>query len=303
MNLTQLRDFLAVIEAGSIHGAARALKISQPTLTRSIRRLEAELHIKLLERMSRGVVPTSAGNVFLTRARIVQNELSRAQEELAQLAGEKAGTVTFGVMPQAANHILASALTQFRREHRFANVRIVDGHPHELLPRLREGSLDFFIGPRSQGKLDSNIRSHPLFRSELMIAGRHGHPLRHARSLRELVDAEWLVFRPAGWAGAIVPDLFEQNGLPVPRSVVWCESYPALLALLAGTDIIGALSVRALQSRYGRGVIEPFTIKERLPTFTLNLFLRADSPLTPPAAAMMAAVKAAARQLAFSKPG
>jgi LysR family transcriptional regulator of abg operon len=106
---------------------------------------------------------------------------------------------------------------------------------HVLLRQLREGSLDFVIGVRPQGPLESSIRAQPLFANQLNVGARRGHPLRNVKSLRELVDANWAIFTPAGWSGAIIPDVFEKNDLQPPRSIVRCESYVALLTILAGT--------------------------------------------------------------------
>jgi len=301
MLLTQLRNLLAVVDSGSIRGAARELRISQPAMTRSVRQLEAELQVKLLERTVRGVVPTLAGRAFLARTRIVHNELDRARDELAQIAGEHAGSVAFGIGPQAAIHLVPPALAQFRREHVNTEVGIVDGPAHVLLPQLREGSLDFVIGTRPQGKLDAHIRAQPLFANRLVVCARRGHPLRGARSLRELVDGNWVIYTPAGWSGAIIPDIFEKNGLPSPKSVVRSDSYVALLTIIAGTDLIGALSSVLFAQKPSREFFEPFDLKEQLPEITSCLLLRTDSPLTPVAAAMVAAIKAAARQLVLSR--
>lgn len=299
MRITQLRDLLAVADAGSIRGAARALNVSQPALTRSIHQLETELHAQLLDRSGRGVVPTSSGKALIVRARMIHSELERAREEQAQLAGESAGSVAFGVVPQAAIHVVPPALAQFRRNHLNTDVRIVDGLAHVLLPQLREGLLDFVIGSRPQGHLDSHFKFQPLFINQIVVGARRGHPLRKARSLRELVESQWVIFTPPGWAGAMIPDIFVKNGLEPPRSVVRSDSYVAFLTLLAGTDMVAPLSRMLFEQRLARSFFEPFDLKERLPEFLIGLFQRADSPSTPVVANMVAAVKAAARRLAF----
>lgn len=302
MQLTQLRNFLAVIDSGSIRGAARVLKVSQPALTRSIHQLEAELQAKLLERTARGITPTPAGRAFLIRSRLVHQELGKAREELAQLAGQGTGSVSFGVSPQAAIHIVPAAVTQFRLAHVDTAIRIMDGLPHLLLPHLREGSLDFVIGPQSQLKSDAAIERHPLYTNRVVIGARRGHPLRKAKSLRDLVDAQWVMLSPPGLPASIIPDVFEKYGLPSPKSVVRSDSYVAMLTLLAGADLVGALTYRFFNERLARDFFEPFELKERLPEFTLCLFLRRHSALTPAAAAMVDAVKAVAKQLAFRNP-
>lgn len=300
LQFTQLRNLLAIVESGSIRAAARELHVSQPALTRSIRQLETELRVKLLERTGRGVVPTPAGRAFVARSRVIHNELGRAREELGHIAGDQAGSVAFGVSPQAAIHLVPPAIEQFRREHLNAAVRVVDGLPHVLLPQLRDGSLDFVIGGRPLGALDARIRTHPLFTNRLIVGARKGHRLRHSRSLRELTGASWVIYTPSGWSGALIPDIFEKNGLSPPKSVVRSDSYISLLTILAGTDLVGALSSMLFEQRMARDFFVQFDLKEKLPEITLCLFERSDSPLTPVAAAMVVALKAAARRLAFS---
>jgi DNA-binding transcriptional LysR family regulator len=295
VRITQLRDLLAVADAGSIRGAARALNVSQPALSRSIHQLETELHAQLLDRSGRGVVPTSAGKALIARARTIRSELERAREEQAQLAGASSGSVAFGVVPQAAIHIVPPALTQFRREHANTAVRIVDGLAHVLLPQLREGLLDFVIGSRPQGHLDSHFKFQPLFTNQIVVGARRGHPLRKARSLRELVESQWVIY----WTGAIIPDIFVKNGLEPPRSVVRSDSYVAFLTLLAGTDMVAPMSRMLFEQPLARSFFEAFDLRERLPEFSIGLFQRTESPPTPFAANMVAAVKVAVRRLAF----
>lgn len=244
-------------------------------------------------------MPTRPGKALLARARTIYSELERAREEQAQLAGASAGSVAFGVVPQAAIHIVPTAVAQFRREHPNAGVRIIDGLAHVLLPLLREGSLDFVIGSRPQARLDSHFRFQPLFTNQIVVGARRGHPLRKARSLRELVESQWVIYAPPGWTGAMIPDIFVKNGLQPPRSVVRSDSYVAFLTLLAGTDMVAPLSRMLFEQRLARSFFEPFDLKERLPEFSIGLFQRTDSPHTPVVANMLAAVKAAARRLAF----
>src|SRR5436305_12595981 len=99
MRLSHVRDFLAVVDAGSIRAGARNLGVAQPTITKSIRSLEAELQAQLLQRTVQGVVLTAAGRALLARARVVQTELRKAREDVAQIAGTGDGSIAVGVGP------------------------------------------------------------------------------------------------------------------------------------------------------------------------------------------------------------
>src|SRR5262249_51354512 len=99
VRLTQIRDFLAVFECGGIRAAARKLGVSQPTITKSVRALETELHVQLFARNARGLAPTASGRAFFARARVAHSELRKAEEEAAEAGGSATGSVDFGVGP------------------------------------------------------------------------------------------------------------------------------------------------------------------------------------------------------------
>ena len=77
MEFKQLRHFVAVVECGTLSGAAEILNITQPALTRSIKNLEGDLEAQLLERQSRGVIPTEAGYRLYDQAKMILNEAAR----------------------------------------------------------------------------------------------------------------------------------------------------------------------------------------------------------------------------------
>lgn len=297
MRLNQIRDFVSIVETGSIRAAARSLGVSQPAMTKSIRQLEEELRVQLIQRTTRGVKPTTAGTAFLARARVVQAELRKAEADLAQLAGHRSGSVAFGVAPAAAFLLVPEAFDRFRSEWPAARVRIVEGVIHGLLPLVKDATLDFLVAAGHAGKLDQSIKFRPLFRARLVIAGRRGHPLRDAKSLRELADASWLMFQAPGWRGAMLPRAFAAAGLPLPTSIVHCESYAAALALLAKTDTLGLLTRQYLAEPFVSSVVQEIAVDMPPLMIVMGMYARAEAPLSPAAAAMARAVAAAGRKL------
>jgi LysR family transcriptional regulator, regulator of abg operon len=298
VRLTQIRDFLAVVECGGIRAAARKLGVSQPTITKSVRSLEAELHLQLLGRSAHGIVPTASGRAFFARARVAHSELRKAEEEAAQVGGANGGSVAFGVGNLGATLIVPEAVARFRRQFPHASIRIVEGLAHRLLPSVRDEALDFVIGLRPVTPLEAALRFRPLYRSELVVAARKGHPLRHARSLAELAASEWLSTSTLGLPGGPVERLFASAGLPPQQPLIQCESFNTVVALLGETDMIGLLQRRALKEPFARDTLQEFPITDPMPSVTAGIYTRADTPLTRAAAAMAKAASAVARDLA-----
>jgi DNA-binding transcriptional LysR family regulator len=301
MRLKQIQDFLAVVEAGSIHAAARKIGVSQPAMTKSVRGLEAELHVQLVRRTNHGVIPTPAGKAFFARARVAHSELRKAEEEMAQLAGNSIGSVAFGAGPTATLLVVPEAITRFREDFPKARIRVLEGYLSFLLPLVRDETLDFAIGPRPDGKLDAALRVRPLFRHKYMVVARKGHPLRNAHSLAQLADADWISLLPLGAPGGSLDRAFALAGLPVPQQVIQCDSYNVAVGLLAKTDMLGIWSHWMLTHSFARDLLQQIAVVEPMPSYTVGMFMRADPPLTPVATAMAKAVSSVARRLA--RPG
>lgn len=294
MRLSQIHHFVAVAQHGSLRAAARSVGVSQPAITKSVRQLEQELHVRLLQRTGRGAVPTPAGRAFLARARVIQAELRKVEEEVEALRGG-VGSVAFGIAPAACMLLVPEAMTLFRRRYAQANVRIVEGVNSALLPLVRDETLDFSVGQSPEGKGDQNLRFRPLFRLALNVVGREGHPLRDVTSLAQLAGATWLVFYPLG-TGALAK-AFRAAGAPMPAATVQCESYASALALLAKTDTLGLIAPQMLTEPYAQRYLQRLPIRESLPAPQVGIHLRSDAPLTPAAAAMAQAIAAAAKRL------
>ena len=299
MRLSQIRVFLAVVESGSIRAAARSLGVSPPAVTKSLRQLEDELRVRLMDRTQHGVVATAAGRAFVARARVVQSELRKAGEELAHFAGERTGSVAFGVGPTELTLIVPDALKEFRQQFPMVSVRIVEGRRPAWLPLVRDETLDFGVGIRHEVELESGLGFRPLFRSDFVVAGRKGHPLRNARSFARLAEAEWLTLAPRA---SVLDQAFSSVGLPPPPPpLVQCESFNGMLAVLAGTDMLTLMARRLLAHSIAREVLQEIPVTERLPQITHGIFTRADAPLTPAAGAMAKSMAAVARGLARGK--
>ena len=297
MRLNQIRDFVSIVETGSVRAAARKLGVSQPAISKSLRSLESELHLRLVQRSSKGVVPTPAGRAFFARAHVAHSELLKATQEAADKAALSMGAVSFGVGPTAGFLIVPEAVARFRNEHPNAQVRIVGGYTHSLLPLVRDETLDFAIGTRPHMDFEPAIAFRALFRHDFVVVGRKGHPLAKRRSLRQLANADWISFHSWGAAGSPLARTFEIAGLPVPRNVIHCESYESALGVLARSDALGIESRRMLARSFAKDYLQAIEVDESMPSYSAGIFRRADSPVTKVAASMIRLLTGEARQL------
>ncbi|MES2257064.1 MAG: LysR substrate-binding domain-containing protein [Pseudomonadota bacterium] len=281
MKLNQLRDFLAVAERRSIRAAARQLNLPQPNITRSIHELERELGVVLFERRAQGVDLTPMGEVFLRRARSVRRELERAQEELDQLRGETHGhlTVCMSSVPYIA--LFPEALPAFRKRYPLVKLALFDGVFPRVETSVKDGTIDCYIGPPPE-IVPPDMLVEKLFDNTLVVMGRKGHPLAHARSLRELTGAEWMTTSITRKAEEELAPLFEQHGLPTPQLAVQAQSAMSCMITLAHSDLLIAAPVQWL----GSGMCDALQIIPVVEIITappICIVRRAGLPLTPAA--------------------
>jgi LysR family transcriptional regulator of gallate degradation len=104
----QLRAVLAVVEHGSFSLAARATKLSQPTIHRAARELEATVGIRLFEKTSYGIQPTKEAETLARRIQLAFAEIAQAQAEVDALLGSKSGSTVIGAMPLARSRLVQS---------------------------------------------------------------------------------------------------------------------------------------------------------------------------------------------------
>src|SRR3970040_288991 len=91
LKLSQLRNFTAVVEAGSVRQAAKNLNLSQSSVTKSIQQLEDDLHVELLHRGAHGVAATEAGKALIARIKTVEAELRHARNDIETIQGAAVG--------------------------------------------------------------------------------------------------------------------------------------------------------------------------------------------------------------------
>jgi DNA-binding transcriptional LysR family regulator len=137
MKLTNLRALVAAIEEGSLRAAARRIGVSQPALTKMIRELERSLETTLLLRSTTGVLATAQGMVLYERAIAADRELTQAVEQIRQLGGHMAGSLTIGAVPLAVMLLVPEALRTFGAEFPDIQLRIVEELYIAQLTRLR----------------------------------------------------------------------------------------------------------------------------------------------------------------------
>jgi len=283
MKLNQLRDVIAIAERGSLRGAARHLALAQPALTRSVHELERELGAPLFERRARGMRLTPMGESFVRRANAILTEVRRARDEVEQLSGGVGGKVVAGLSLAPHVALLPKALPMFRKRYADVQLHVIEGLLPTLESGLKDGSVDFYVGPQDERRLPSELVQEKLFDNTRVILGRIGHPLAGARSLRDLAGAEWAASSVTFKAEEEFRELFEQHNLAPPRLMLRSQSALTLMVTLANSDLLTMVPVQWTRFPPIANMLAAIPVKETFRAPPIVVVRRGELPLTPAA--------------------
>jgi DNA-binding transcriptional LysR family regulator len=145
LDLTLYRVFYTVAYHKNISAAAANLYISQPAVSKSIKRLEDEVGLKLFSRNSKGVELTAEGQVFYTYIKKALHTISDGEQVLTQLKNKEQGTITIGVSTTLCRHFLLPYLKPFIISYPQIKIKIVNKSTFDTLKHIDQGVLDFGI--------------------------------------------------------------------------------------------------------------------------------------------------------------
>jgi DNA-binding transcriptional LysR family regulator len=300
MKLNQLRNILAIAERGSLRAAARHLGLAQPALSRSLQELEHELGVQLFERRARGMTVTPMGEMLVRRAGNVMMEVRRAREEIEQLNGSTGGGVTVAMSMIAHIAIMPQILRPFRASYPNVELRIVEGLYPMVESGLRGGSVDFYVGPPPESGLAPELSAEKVLDNRRAIFCRKGHSLAAARSLADLVDAEWLTTSITYNAREELDALFLRHGLPPPKLALHSQSALTMTISLANSDLLAMLPRQWSTFPLTIDTLVSIDIGETLPAPPTSIIRRTCYPLTPAAEFLLNLVRRQKRSSASS---
>jgi DNA-binding transcriptional LysR family regulator len=238
VNLRHLRAFAAVADAGGVARAAARLNLSQPALSRQIHALEAELGVRLFDRIGRRVRLTAEGEDLLRRSRRLLAEAESLGERARALKAGESGILRVGATPQVIETLLADFLIEYRRSHPGVEVHLVEDGGVALQGRLERGEVHLI----TTATAGTRFQSRPLYPMHLLAALAPEHRLgrRAALEIAELVEEPLLVLR-RGFGSREWFDTACQVANIRPRVLLESAAPHTLVALVAtgyGTAIL-----------------------------------------------------------------
>jgi LysR family transcriptional activator of glutamate synthase operon len=214
MELRQLRYLVALADERHFTRAAERAHIAQPALSQQIRRLELEVGTPLVQRTTRRVAMTEAGDVLVARARRVLAEIEAANSELQSLKGLLSGRVTVGAMHTMGPIDVSLVLARFRDRHPGVELTVREQASEELAELLRVDELDLAFLSVTERVESHGLGLRRLVLEELVAVLPRDHRLANQRRVRmaDLANEQFISYRPGARLRELLLSSAQQSG-------------------------------------------------------------------------------------------
>lgn len=278
-DLTDLRLFLAVAEAGSITHGAAAAGLSLAAASERLRDMEAVGGVRLLDRRPRGVVPTEAGEALLHHARLILDQTARMRGEIGQFARRLRTTIRLLANTAAMTGILPARLAPWLAAHPQVDIDLKERQSVDIARSVALGFAD--IGVMSDAGGSAGLTLRPLATDRLFVVAARDHPLAGLRQVRlaELAGEPFL-----GLADGALQDHLDAQAARVGlqlRPRIRLRSFEDICRMAEAGVGIGIIPEAAARRGRRPGGIAIIRLGDDWATRQLSLCVRAGGVLPP----------------------
>ena len=186
MELRQIKYLLAVADHGNFTRAAESLHISQPTLSQQVKQLERALGVVLLDRSSRSVRLTDAGEAYVHHARIALRDLNAGQRAVHDVQDLSRGRLRIAMTPTFTAYLIGPLVHRFRVAHPGITLAVWQTNQDQIEADLLADQID--LGVAFSGSHAAGIDYRTLFTEPLSLVVGAGHPLADATGAVSVAD-------------------------------------------------------------------------------------------------------------------
>ena len=260
MNLIDLEAFVSVVDRGSIVAAAAHLHLTQSAVTRRIQNLEDALNSPLLDRQTRPLQPTRAGQETYEFAKPVLSSVNDLKTGIMR-GGEPSGDFRFGMSRALGDLAIGLPIRSLRADLPKVRIQAFVQWSGVLLERLATRALDCAVVLLPEGSLpQSSLVSECIGAVPFTIVAAKSMRLSQHATLEELASHPWVLNPHGCGARQVLESAFLQRGLPFVAAVE-AEGYELQLSLISDGVGLGLMIPQVFQSSALRRHIKPVTVK------------------------------------------
>ncbi len=279
IELRHLRVFVTLVEVGAHARAARALGISQSTVSETLSALERTLGTALFRRAPKGPLLTPAGEATLPYARRLLALANELVTELTKASADVSATLLVSTVESISAYVLPSRLAALRARWPKVRLEVTTGSCPEIRERVAAGKSD--LGLILEGETAA-VEDSVLARGRLVMVGSPGHPLvnRHP-SADQLRRCDFYMCDAGGNYNQVLRQHFEAAQVPAPRTQALGSVEGLKRGLLAGGDALGLLPAHAVEQELRDGRLAEVSVSPALPPLVLRALIPPGSSPSP----------------------
>lgn len=237
--------FIATATEGSLVRAAQSLGLTQPALTKSIKRLEKHLGVTLFIRTPRGSELTDAGRAFYARVRTLSNAMDDAVMEARDLGGGHAGLLRLGITPAVSHFVLSALFPTLNTERPAAIVKVTSAFGDVLLGAIERKDLHLAVCPLPDD-LPPGLEVDVLYDDPFSAILNVTHPLagRERLSMADMGECQWVASGKQEFARRSIEQAVARHGLPRLDIRIEANSMEALATVVSRTHLVSLFNAR-----------------------------------------------------------
>ncbi len=288
-DLQHLAAFNAIVSSGSLGRAADALNVTQPALSRTIRRLEEQAGAPLFERHSKGMQLTDVGRALQPHALLLQRESEHASENIKAMLGLAKGTIRVGAVGSIACLVLPLAIGRTCKKWPNLQVQVIEGVWDRLADALVSHEIDLALGVDTEdtGEIVA-VKDCRWEDTSYVVAGRH-HPLRKKPKLKlsDTLAERWAILPKGTGPFEHMKSVFARQNLALPNVVVETRSVMALKSLIGHSGFLGWMPAPMYDAERKAGLIDALDIPDASDKRILTAFRRRAGMLPGPSTKLL----------------
>lgn len=283
MELRDIEYFAVVAKQTHLGRAAAILGLSQPALSKSLRRLELSLQVKLVRRTPKGVELTTEGSALLMRVQDLRLAFQSVAREIADVSQGSVGHLRIGAGAAVSQHFLSTSFAALLERVPRARLKVVTSDNDVMIPALRNGELDlivnYVIPPLPEG-----VVSEHLFDDNQLVCASTKHRLAGKKRLTiaDLEQEQWALSDPVLESSVWLQGRFRDSGLRPIRIAFESRSVALRLRTVASSKLLTFASRGAIELAKSSGLrLTHLDVKDLARSSQIGAIFRKEAYLPP----------------------
>jgi len=274
---------MAVVETGSLGRAAKQLNVTQPALSRIVKRLEARLNVELFERHAAGMDLTTFGEALLPYANFLQTESTHAIDEINALRGLERGLLRIGGVGSVAVAELPSIIERIHAQYPRLRIEIVQDLQDNLIHLLSNNKLDVVIAGDVADNDDIVRLGRRNFTDLHIVIASTNHPLAGENIVTpgDLEKSEWIMPDEDMLLRRQFDEIYENLCDTEPNVHIETRSPSTIKAIVAQTHLLGWLPYPMVLAEIEAKRLQKLNVKELEMTRTFSVYRRRRTFVSP----------------------